>query len=69
MAAEPSGRYDSAAELGREISRYLDGLAVSAYPENVFRRAVRWGSKYRVAILLVLTYLVVRAALLIWFRR
>jgi serine/threonine protein kinase len=69
MASEPSGRYESAAELGGEISRYLDGLAVAAYPENIFRRVGRWGSKYRVAILLVLTYLVVRAALLIWFRR
>lgn len=69
MAAERLGRYDSAAELGREIARYLDRLPVSAYPENIFCRFGRWVSKYRVAIILVLTYLLVRAAILFWFRR
>jgi serine/threonine protein kinase len=69
MSAKPSGRYNSADELGREIARYLDGLPVSAYPENIFRRARRWALKYRVAIILVMTYLAVRSAILFWFRR
>jgi eukaryotic-like serine/threonine-protein kinase len=69
MAAEPSARYVSPDELGREVARYLDGMPVLAYPENIFRRVGRWVLKYRVAIILVLTYLVVRAAILFWFRR
>jgi eukaryotic-like serine/threonine-protein kinase len=69
MAPNPVDRYTSAGELGLDVSRYLDGLPVSAYPENIWRRAARWASRYRVAIVLVLTYLVVRALLLLWFRR
>lgn len=69
MAAEPWGRYGSVDELGREIAHYLDRLPVSAYPENIFRRVGRWISKYRVAFILVMTYLIVRAAILFWLRR
>jgi eukaryotic-like serine/threonine-protein kinase len=69
MASNPDDRYTSAGELGLDVARYLDGLPVSAYPENMWRKAARWTLRYRVAIVLVLTYLVVRALLLLWFRR
>ncbi len=69
MAPDRAGRYDSAIALGHDVGNYLDGLPVSAYPENIFRKAARWASRYRLAIVLVLTYLVVRALLLFWFRR
>jgi serine/threonine protein kinase len=69
MASNPVDRYTSAAELGLDVARYLDGLPVSAYPENIYRRATRWAARYRVAIVLVLTYLIVRTLLLFWFRR
>jgi hypothetical protein len=69
MASSPAGRYASVSDLVQDVARYLDGLPVSAYPENVFQRAARWASRYRVAIGLVLAYLVVRALLLLWFRR
>jgi hypothetical protein len=36
----------------------------NAYPEGFFGRAKRWAVKYRVAIVLVLTYLSVRILLL-----
>ncbi len=68
MAPEPADRYDSSLALRRDMGNYLDGLPVSAYPENIFRKLARWGSRYRLAIVLVLTYLVVRALLLLWFR-
>ena len=68
MAEEPSGRYDSAASLGLDVARYVDGLPVSAYPENIFRKIGRWAARYRVAIILVLTYLAVRATILFWLR-
>ena len=69
MAADREGRYISVIALGQDIACYLDGLPVSAYPENIFRKMARRASRYRVAIVLVLTYLVVRALLILWFRR
>jgi eukaryotic-like serine/threonine-protein kinase len=69
MDAQPAARYASASELGQDIARYLDGLPVLAYPENIFQRVARWGTRYRLAIVLVLTYLLVRALLIFWSRR
>ena len=69
MAPDRDGRYASSIALGQDIGSYLDGLPVSAYPENIFRKMARWASRYRLAIVLVLTYLVARALLLLWFRR
>jgi len=66
MAPQARGRYSSASDVALDVARYLDGLPVSAYPENVFRKGVRWASRYRVAIVLVLTYLVVRALLILF---
>jgi eukaryotic-like serine/threonine-protein kinase len=68
MASNSTGRYASVSDLMQDVARYLDGLPVSAYPENVFQKAARLVSRYRVAIGLVLAYLVVRALLLLWFR-
>jgi eukaryotic-like serine/threonine-protein kinase len=68
-APDRATRYDSAIALGQDIGNYLDGLPVSAYPENIFRKLARWTSRYRLAIVLVLTYLIVRALLLLWFGR
>ena len=69
MAADPAARYASVGDLSQDISRYLDGLAVAAYPERFWQKVARWAEKYRVAIVLVLTYLLVRALMLLWVRR
>jgi eukaryotic-like serine/threonine-protein kinase len=69
MAADPAARYPTIFELTQDISRYLDGLPVAAYPENILQKAARWAERYRVAIVLVLTYLLVRALMLLWTRR
>jgi len=68
MAADAGSRYASAARLGEDIAHYLDGLPVSAYPENIFRKLVRWSSRYRLAIVLVITYLILRTLLFLWSR-
>jgi serine/threonine-protein kinase len=68
MAEDRANRYASASDLASDIARYLDGLPVAAYPENVFQKAARWAIRYRVAIGLVLAYLIVRALLLFWLR-
>jgi serine/threonine protein kinase len=69
MAEDRANRYASVSDLANDIARYLDGSPVSAYPENVFQKAGRWATRYRVAIGLVLAYLIVRAWLLFWLRR
>lgn len=68
MALEPAERYSSAAELAGDISRFLDGQAVSAYREGVFERVGRWAWWYRTPLLLVAAYLAMRAMLIVWRR-
>jgi serine/threonine protein kinase len=68
MAAEPERRYPSAAGLAADVSRYLDGLPVSAYKESLVERAARIASRHRVWIILLLTYLAVRVLLFFWPR-
>ena len=68
MAPHPAERYSNVAELAADVSRYLDGRPVSAYPESLVARAGRLYQKHRTAVLLLLTYLLVRA-LLIFFGR
>jgi hypothetical protein len=69
MAEDRANRYSSVSDLASDIARYLDGSPVSAYPESIFQKAGRWASRYRVAIGLVLAYLIVRALLLFGLRR
>ncbi|HEX6200792.1 MAG TPA: serine/threonine-protein kinase [Thermoanaerobaculia bacterium] len=66
LAASPSDRYPSARELAADVGRHLDGLPVSAHRESAVERLVRFGRRYRVAILLVLAYVVMRAILMLW---
>ncbi|HYZ90159.1 MAG TPA: serine/threonine-protein kinase [Myxococcales bacterium] len=69
MAAEPADRYGSAAELARDVERFLDGSAVAAYPEGALRRAARLARRHRVAIGIVLAYLIGRALILLLAHR
>jgi len=66
MAQEPQSRYASAQELATDVANYLDGLPVRAYPEGFFGRAGRLIARNRVAVVLVLAYLVMRIVLLLW---
>jgi len=65
-ASAPGGRYASAQDLANEISAYLDGFPVSAYPERLLDRTARLISRNRVAIVLVLAYLLARVLLIFW---
>lgn len=69
MAAEPGERYPKVEELTADLSRYLAGLSVGAYRENLAESAARVFRRYRMPILLVLAYLVMRALLLIFLGR
>jgi serine/threonine protein kinase len=68
-AALPADRYAGVQDLATDVSRYLDGLPVSAYLETIPERAVRLYRRHQWAILLITVYLVTRAALLLFNRR
>jgi hypothetical protein len=52
-----------------DVSRYLDGLPISARKETILDKAARFYRRYTVAILLIVAYLVMRILLLIFSRR
>ncbi|HXN52971.1 MAG TPA: serine/threonine-protein kinase [Candidatus Acidoferrum sp.] len=64
-----SNRYISVSDLSADVSRYLDGLPVSARKETIFDKAVRFYRRHTVAILLIAAYLVMRILLLIFSHR
>jgi hypothetical protein len=66
MAETPAERYATVTALADDVAHYLDGLPVSAYPENVWVRSWKWVVRNRAWILLILAYLVMRAVLLVW---
>jgi serine/threonine protein kinase len=66
---DPKDRYSSARELAADVERYLNGLPVEAHPENWLERVRRVARRHRVAILLILAYLLMRALLIFFTRR
>jgi eukaryotic-like serine/threonine-protein kinase len=69
MATEPANRYAAAEDLAADVSRYLDGLPVSARQDTLLDKLGRFYRRNSVAILLVLAYLVMRVLLLTFFHR
>ncbi len=68
MSAEMSTRYASVQELAADVGRYLDGIPVSAYRENILERTARLVSRNRVAVVLVLAYLFMRLLFILFSR-
>ena len=68
MARDPAARYRRTEELMADVARYLDGQPVTAYPENLLVRIQRLYLKHRAAVLLILTYLIVRILLIFLHR-
>jgi eukaryotic-like serine/threonine-protein kinase len=69
-AAESSiERYPAVPELAQDVSRYLDGMPVSAHQESFLERCGRFYRRHQVAILLIAAYLVMRVLILVFFKR
>jgi serine/threonine protein kinase len=64
-ADDPADRYQDVQALSADVSRFLAGRAVEAHRERLVDRLARFGRRYRLPILLVLTYLAARI-LLLW---
>jgi serine/threonine protein kinase len=69
MAEQRESRYSAVQDLGQDVSRYLDGLAVGAHRESIFDKVARFYRRYRFFILLILAYLVMRVILLLVLKR
>jgi serine/threonine protein kinase len=62
MAPDPEDRYAAVTAFADDIVRYRAGEAVQAHEERFAEQVFRLARTYRVAILLVLGYIVMRAA-------
>jgi serine/threonine protein kinase len=69
MAEEPVARYARVEVLRDEVRRFQAGERVQADRESRARQAARLAMRYRVPLLVVFAYLLVRAVLLVAFRR
>jgi serine/threonine-protein kinase len=69
LAEKASDRYSSAQDLGVDIARYLDGMAVSAYPEGPFAKLGRWMIRNQAWLLLIAAYLAMRTLFILWRTR
>jgi len=67
--AAPVERYPNVQEMARDVSRYLDGLAVGAHRESIFEKARRFYRRYRFFILLIAAYLAMRVLILLLLHR
>jgi serine/threonine protein kinase len=69
LARAPENRYASVGDLREDVARFRDGAAVQALPEGPLSAGLRLLQRHRVAVALVLAYLVMRAALALGFGR
>jgi serine/threonine protein kinase len=65
LALEPERRYGGASELASDVGRFLEGERVAAYPEGLLGRALRFATRYRTPLLVLLAYVVMRLVLLL----
>jgi eukaryotic-like serine/threonine-protein kinase len=63
---DPSGRYVAANDVAADVARYLNGLALEAYPDNFVRRTGRFLARHQTVVLLLLAYLLTRALLILF---
>jgi hypothetical protein len=66
---DPGGRYHAVSAMAADVANYLDALPVVAHREGILERARRIAIRHRTAILLVLAYLAIRIAVLVFIRR
>ena len=68
-AHDRPARYPDVSSLGADIASFLDGQPVSAYRENLFERVAAWVGRNKAVTALVLAYVFMRAALILFLGR
>lgn len=66
LAAEADARYPDVRALADDVHRFGSGLAPKAHHESPGERLLRTYRRYELPIVLVLAYILMRAALLLW---
>ncbi|TMB03122.1 MAG: serine/threonine protein kinase [Deltaproteobacteria bacterium] len=69
MSVRPEDRYGTATGMAGDVDRFLEGAPVSAYPENLLRKALRVAARHRVAAGILAAYLVGRGLILLFTHR
>jgi len=69
MADDRDDRYPGALALNADVTRWLNGQRVDAYPESLLQKASRLYTRHKAAVWLIVTYLVVRGSILFFSRR
>ena len=64
-AQDPAQRYQSVADLARDVARLQDGQPVEAYRESILERLARHARRHQTAVALIVAYLLMRVALLL----
>jgi serine/threonine protein kinase len=64
----PEDRYQSVEALAADVTRFRDGNPVEAYRESLPERLARVYQRYRLPIILVAVYMIMRTILLLWLR-
>jgi serine/threonine protein kinase len=62
-------RYPDVSALAADVTRFADGDSISAHAENPLQRALRVAKRHRIAVGIVLAYLVGRALIYLWTGR
>jgi serine/threonine protein kinase len=62
-------RYACVLDLATDIDLFLEGRPISAYRENLFERIAAWVGRNKTVVALVLAYILMRALLLLIYRR
>jgi eukaryotic-like serine/threonine-protein kinase len=65
MAFEPQDRYREVNALAADVARLLEGTPLEAYPERLVERIERILTKYRMPIVLIMAYVLMRALLIL----
>lgn len=68
-ANHPNDRYSSVSDLSADVSRYLDGLPITARRENFLEVIARFYRRHTIPILLIAAYLVMRILILVFSHR
>ena len=63
--ATADARYQSVAALTADVANYRNALPVEAYHENLAERVMRVAGRYRVPLVLIVAYVIMRLVLLI----
>ncbi|NCC53562.1 MAG: serine/threonine protein kinase, partial [Spartobacteria bacterium] len=62
-ACEPADRYAHVADLAEDIRRFVRGQEVSAFPENLLQRSIRFMARHRMTTLLSVVSIIAMLAL------